>query len=53
MPASATRKVRSISPGSPPSLVANTRGCTSDSARRTAMKLSGTKAPAVIANTDA
>ena len=39
--------------GSPPSLVAKTRGCTSVLASRTAMKLSGTKAPAMIANTDA
>ena len=31
----------------------STRGWTSDSAIRTAMKLSGTNAPATIANTDA
>ena len=53
IPAIETRNVRSISGGRPPSAVANTRGWTSDSARRTAMKLSGTNAPAVIANTDA
>ena len=39
--------------GIPPSAVANTRGCRRLSASRTARKLSGTKAPAVIANTDA
>src|ERR671923_999427 len=53
IPARQTRKVKSIDPGSPPSAVANTRGWTSDSASRTEAKLSGTKAPAVIANTDA
>ena len=53
MPAKQTRKVNSIFGGRPPSLVANTRGWISVSASRTAMKLSGTKAPAMTANTDA
>ena len=53
MPAKQTRNVNHIFAGRPPSPVANMRGWTSVSASRTAMKLSGTKAPAVIANTDA
>ena len=52
MPASATRNVRRISPGMSPAVVFSTRGCTRLSASRTAMKLIGTNAPAVIANTD-
>src|SRR3954452_7888777 len=47
------RKVSIISPGSPPSAVAKVRGWTRLCAIRTAMKLSGTKAPAVIAKTEA
>ena len=53
MPASATRNVIRMSPGIAPPVVLRTRGCVSDSAIRTAMKLSGTNAPATIANTDA
>ena len=53
IPASETRKVNIIDPGRPPPVVAKTRGWINGSARRTARKLSGTKAPAVIANTDA
>ena len=53
IPAKQTRNVIHILAGIPPSAVANTRGWTRLSAMRTAMKLSGTKAPAVIANTDA
>ena len=48
-----TRKVNIIEPGRPPLAVAKTRGCTRLWAIRTAMKLSGTKAPAVIAKTEA
>src|SRR5699024_2186480 len=46
-----TRKVNIIEPGRPPLVVAKTRGWTRLCAIRTAMKLSGTKAPAVIAKT--
>ena len=53
MPARQTRKVSHIFAGSPPSAVAKVRGWTRVSASRTAMKLSGTKAPAVIAKTEA
>ena len=42
-----------MSPGIAPPVVLSTRGCASDSASRTAMKLSGTNAPATIAKTDA
>src|SRR5690349_13656419 len=51
--ASETRKVNIISPGRPPSAVAKVRGWTRLCAIRTAMKLSGTKAPAVTAKTEA
>src|SRR5690349_13727816 len=47
------RKVSIISPGIPPSAVAKVRGWTRLCAIRTAMKLSGTKAPAVTAKTEA
>ena len=53
MPASATRNVKRIEPGIEPPVVPSTRGWVKDWARRTARKFSGTKAPAVIANTDA
>ena len=53
MPAKQTRNVSHMSPGRPPSTVPNVRGWTSDWAALTAMKLSGTNAPAVIAKTDA
>ncbi len=46
-----TRKTNIISPGMPPSAVAKVRGWTRLVAIRTAMKLSGTKAPAMIAKT--
>ncbi len=49
----AQRKVSIIEPGRPPSAVAKTRGWTSEADARTARKLSGTKAPAVIAKTEA
>ena len=52
MPARQTRKAISISPGSPP-VEEKVRGWMNCSAMRTARKLRGTKAPAVIANTDA
>ena len=42
-----------MSPGRLPPVCDSTRGCVYASASRTAMKLSGTNAPAVIANTDA
>ena len=42
-----------MSPGIAPPVVLSTRGWGSDSAIRTAMKLSGTNAPATIANTEA
>src|SRR5262249_29190697 len=47
-----TRKTNIISPGRPPFAVPKVRGWTRLWAIRTAMKLSGTKAPAVIAKTD-
>ena len=53
MPAIATRNVSRMSPGIEPPVVPSTRGCTSDSAIRTAMKFSGTNAPQTIAKTDA
>jgi hypothetical protein len=53
MPTSATRNVSRMSPGIDPPVWLSTRGWASDSAIRTAMKLSGTNAPATIANTDA
>ena len=53
MPSSETRKVSRISPGIEPPVWLSTRGCVNDSAIRTARKLSGTNAPAVIANTAA
>ena len=52
MPARQTRKANIMSPGRPPE-EEKVRGWIRGSARRTAMKLSGTKAPAMIANTDA
>src|SRR3954447_8197247 len=52
IPARQTRKANSIESGSPPA-DEKVRGWISGWARRTARKLSGTKAPAVIANTDA
>src|SRR3954469_9507643 len=51
--ASMQRKASIISPGIPPSAVAKVRGWTRLCAIRTAMKLSGTKAPAVTAKTEA
>src|SRR5215212_10609792 len=51
--ASEQRKASIISPGIPPSAVAKVRGWTRLCAIRTAMKLSGTKAPAVTAKTEA
>ena len=48
-----TKNVKRMSPGMSPPVSERTRGCVYCSARRTAMKLSGTNAPAVIANTDA
>jgi hypothetical protein len=53
MPARQARNASHIFAGIPPSAVANTRGWTRLSASLTARKLSGTNAPAVIANTDA
>ena len=44
--------MRRISPGRLPPVWESTRGWVNDSASRTATKFSGTKAPAVIANTD-
>ena len=52
MPSSDTRNVRRISPGMLPPVALSTRGCTRLSDSLTAMKLIGTNAPAVIANTD-
>ena len=52
MPASATKNVSRISPGRSPPVCDRTRGCVNVSAIRTATKLSGTKAPAAIANTE-
>jgi len=49
MPTKQTRKVNSIESGRPPSEVAKTRGWITLSAILTAMKFSGTNAPAVIA----
>ena len=53
MPTSEIRNVSRIGRGIEPPVVLSTRGWVGDSAARTAMKLSGTKAPAVIAKTDA
>ena len=53
MPISETRNVSRIEPGIEPPVVDSTRGCTSDCAIRTAMKFSGTNAPATIAKTAA
>ena len=48
-----TKNVKRMSPGMLPPVSESTRGCVYCSASRTATKLSGTNAPAVIANTDA
>ena len=53
MPASETRNVIRIEPGIEPPVVPSTRGCVKASAARTAMKFSGTKAPATTAKTEA
>src|SRR3954447_19422348 len=50
---SETSHVRRIEPGSSPATRVKTLGCTSGGASRTATKLSGTNAPAVIAKTAA
>src|SRR4051812_3325280 len=54
MATSETRKVRRISPGRSPPEALSTRGCVLASwAKRTAMKFTGTQAPAMIENTAA